>query len=134
MQQVSLSPTDAAALEFTGDLLVGLEGNDQDGRTGGRWHDINIYSTDTGSLATCVTYRTTVSTEIGHCYVDMAQDSSEVDALLSLYDPKERIVLESGCDRNRVVEAVVRRYDLQVLEVLDRLQSLPAEDPPAKPR
>lgn len=134
MQQVLLSPSDAEAVEFTGELLVDLAGNDQDGRQGGRWHDISIYRTDAGSLAVCVTYRTAAPTETEHCYVELAEDVAEVDALLSLYDPKEYVALEPGTDRNRVVDAVVRCYDFQVLEVLDRLQSLPDTDLPAKPR
>lgn len=139
MQQVLLSPTDAATFEFAGELLVSIAGNDADGRTGGRWHDLSVYRTDSGKLAICVTFRTAAVTEVEHCYVELADDLAEVDTLLSLYDPKGHIVLEAGSDRNRVIDAVVRSYDLQVLEALDQLQSLsapalPDADAPGKPR
>lgn len=134
MQQVLLSPSGADAFEFTGELLVSLAGDDPEGRNGGRWHDISIYRTDTDSLAICVTYRTAAPTETEHCYVELAEDVAEVDALLSLYNPKEHITLEPRTDRNRVVDAVVRCYDFQVLELLDQLQSLSDNDLPSKPR
>lgn len=134
MHQVSLSPTGLDTLEFTGDLLISVEGNDQDSRTGGRWHNISVYQTDTGSLATCIAYQTTAADEAGHCQVEMAQDVSDVDSILSLYDPKQHLVMEPGHGFNRVAEAVIRQYDTQVNEVLDFLHSSSPAQAPAKPR
>lgn len=134
MEQVSLSPTGMAAVEFFGDLLIGIQGDDSDSHTGGRWHDISIYKTDTGSMATCIAYRTQVPAESDQCHVDMADDVADVDNVLSLYEPGQHIVMEEGHARNRAVDAVIRHYDLQVTEVLEHLQSSPVDDTPGKPR
>lgn len=134
MEQISLSPTGLAAIKFAGDLLIELHGEDSDSQTAGRWHDISVYRTDSGSLATCVAYRTQVPTESENCHVDIAEDVADVDNILSLYEPKQHVVMEAGTARNRVVDTVVRRYDQQVNEVLERLQSLPAALMPVKPR
>ena len=125
MQQVTLAPTGGEVVEFNGELLFRLEGDDHDGQAGGRWHDIEIYRIESGSLAVSVTYRTTAAMESSLCAVDTAQDANDVDSILSLYAPDESVVMDAGSSRNRVIETVVRRYDLQVNEVLRRLQSSP---------
>ena len=123
MQQVTLTPTRGEAVEFNGELLFRLDGAD-DGQTGGRWHDIEIYRTDSAMLAVSLVYRSSAPNESEHGVVHTAEDVADVDAMLSLYAPNDSVVMEPGLKRTRVVEAVTRQYDLQVNEVLSRLQTL----------
>ncbi|NQV26136.1 MAG: hypothetical protein HQ518_17400 [Rhodopirellula sp.] len=135
MQPIVLSPTQQPPIEFDGELLLSVDGQDADGQTGGRWHDISVYRTGSGELAVEISYRTTAAGELEHRSVEMAQDVSDVDATLSLYDPKELVVQEPGPARTRLVDVLVRRYDVAVNDILSRLQDVSTTpDTPTKPR
>lgn len=135
MQQIVLSPSRLPQVAFDGELLVSACGEDVDGATGGRWHDLTVYRTESGEFAVVIAYRTNATGESEDCSVEMAQDESDVDSILSLYDPKGMVVLDDGPDRKRLVDTLVRHYDLAVNDVLTRLQSVSdTTEFPAKPR
>lgn len=134
MEQISLSPSGPDAVQFVGDLMIAVQGDDGTKQTDGRWHGISIYRTGTGNLATYIAYRIQVPAESEQCHVDLAEDMADVDNVLSLYDLSQHIVMEAGHARNLGVDAVIRNYDLQVNDDLEHLQSLPADDASSKPR
>lgn len=135
MQPIVLSPTDSAPIEFDGELLFSVVGQCLNDSTGDRRHEIEIFRTDSTELAVAVWYRTNVVGEREHCSVDSAVDVSDVDNVLSLYDPMNLLVMDDGPGRKRAVETVVRHYDFAVNDVLCRLKDeFEATDISAKPR
>ncbi|MFT5328470.1 MAG: hypothetical protein ACI8P0_006383 [Planctomycetaceae bacterium] len=135
MEHVILQPTGLDSFQFDGELLMHLAGPDSDRLTGGRWHDIDVYGLADGSFALSVNYRTTAENEHSRCMVDTARDVSDADAVLSLYDPKEFVVLRPDENGQRVTDTLVRQYDTQVIDILNRLQKVTGPAPASpKPR
>ena len=135
MRQIALAPTARPPVEFHGELMVAVDGQDPDDQTGGRCHDIAIYHVENGDLAVVIAYRTAAAGESEHCTVEMAQNADDVDEILSLYDPKSMVVLTDDSSQRRLAEHVVRHYDLAVNDVLSRLQEIASSDStPSQPR
>ncbi len=134
IRKIVLHPTSKPVIEFSGQPIIQLEGNDSDGQTGGRWHDIGVYQSDDGELFVEIAYQTSATGELPDCQVEQASDASEVDATLSLYEPQQFIRMEPGATRNRLVEQLLHRYDMQVNEVLAALPASQPTTPTSKPR
>lgn len=123
METITLTPTGHDPITFKGDLAVHVTGGAPDDQTGGRRHVIDVYSLPDSSLAVAIRYETTASGESGHCSVDTAVDESEVDAVLSLYEPQQFVAMAPGDRRTQVFDVLTRRYDTLVIQVLNELRS-----------
>lgn len=131
MNRVTLNSTDQSLAEFDGELLINAPGNDADGSTGGRWHDITVYHEDGAEMVVAIAYRTQSSTETDQLYATRADDVDDADAALSLYEPGTEVNPEflnslPGSDRKRLVGRLVSRYDEQVNSVLSQLETIVA--------
>lgn len=133
MQKIVLNPTDGKAVEFTGEPLLQFHGNDN-GETGGRWHDINVYRSESGDLYVEIVYHTSAAGESANCQVEEVTNATEVDATLSLYEPQQFLKMESGPARKRLVNVLLQRYDTQVNDVLSAFQDSEPDSPASKPR
>lgn len=133
MEKISLSRTALPELEFHGEQVVSLKGDDADGSTDGRWHDIAIYRADDGEWVVAIGYRTHQQNETPDDYVETAKTPKEVEEILSLYDPTERVdrnlqEAQGVQFRNTVNQALTRRYDIQVTKALQAVeQSQPVQ-------
>tara|TARA_R110002072_G_scaffold303123_1_gene494617 strand:+ start:16870 stop:17280 length:411 start_codon:yes stop_codon:yes gene_type:complete len=131
MNRISLNRTNQEALEFEGELLLQEPGNDADGSSGGRWHDISVYREAGEDMVIAVAYRTQCSTESALIHAERADDVNDADSVLSLYEATEGIDRQSLNEmpensRKRLLERVVSRYDLQVNSVLVQLEAIMA--------
>jgi hypothetical protein len=131
MNHVSLKTTDQAEMEFDGELLFSEAGNDADGSTGGRWHDISVFREASGEMVVAVGYRTQWPSETNRLYAERADTVDEADALLSLYEAGAEIdplILNSlpEPDRKRLTGRVINRFDMQVNSVLSQLEAIVA--------
>jgi hypothetical protein len=126
MAAFQLSRTELPVLEFSGIRLLHLNGADS---TGGRHHDLTIYRTDDGQFVAAVSYRSPYPSELQDDYVEAADSVEEIDEILSLYDPTERIDSElfegvEGAHHHPVKQTLMRHYDQQVAEALEILQAM----------
>lgn len=123
MEKIRLSRTALPELEFQGEQVIRLAGEDADGSTDGRWHDVAVYRADDGEWVVSIGYRTRQENETPDDFVETARSPKEVEEILSLYDPTERVDREllqgEGVKlRNTILQTLTRRYDAQVTKTL----------------
>lgn len=126
MNTFTLTRTGAPPLEFRGVRLLELLGADPDGATGGRTTGIGLYRADDGEFVVAIQFRSPFKSEPDDDFVEAAGSESDVEALVSIYSPTERIddrlFDRNDLGRRRAVGAkLLRRYDEQVREVLESL-------------
>jgi hypothetical protein len=129
MTTFQLSRTELPVLEFSGVRLLHLTGADNADSIGGRYHDLAIYQTDDGQFIASVSYRSPYPSELQDDYVEAADSVEEIDEILSLYDPTERVDSElfegvDGAHHHPVKQALMRHYDQQVAEALKMLAAM----------
>ncbi len=126
MEAVRVVRTGLPDLQFEGECIVESRGDDTDGTTGNRWHDVIVYRASDGEYIVSIIYRTVHPDESPDAFVETASSLEDVEGALSLYDPIERVNHEAIAVQRMPVQAVLRvitrRYDLQVNEILERLQ------------
>ena len=128
MASFTIERTGLPVLQFNGEELVDLAGCDPDGSTGGRVHDVSVYRTEDGEFIVEISYRSPHSSEVSDDYVEAVESTAEIEEILSLYDPTERMdrSLFGQHESNRVqviADALTRRYDQQVARVIDSFET-----------
>ncbi len=130
METFELLRTGLPELEFRGTLLAELNGADADGSTDGRRTGISLFKADDGQFIVAIRFRSRFSSEPNDDYVEAADSEDEVDAIMSVYSPTDR--LDEGLfdrdaqpRRRAIGSRLLRRYDEQVASVLKVLRSDP---------
>lgn len=121
MQTFTLERTGLPALKFQGEQIADSRGRRTNELTGGRYHDIQIFRTDDRRLVVAISYASPLDSEVSDHIVDEVSSLEDVDDVLSLYDPTERLDLDefaSAQCREAVECALTRAFDHQVIDVL----------------
>lgn len=128
MARFSIPRTGLPDLEFDGELVFAASGNDADGSTAGRRHELCIYRTAAGEFLVSIAYRSPIESEVSDDYVEVAGSPAELEEMLSLYDPTGQVdqaLLDTGDARTKsnVLQALTRRYDQLVAQILSAAES-----------
>ena len=91
MTTFQLARTGLSDLEFNGQELLNIPGDDPRGAAGGRWHNVALYKTDDGRFLVAVSYHSPHPTELSHYFVEAVQSVQEFDDLLSIYRPSQLV-------------------------------------------
>ncbi len=133
MNSFSLERTGFPVLTFDGSQIVDLLDADADGAAGGRYYTLAIYKTNDGEFVIAIGFQSPVASEVSDDYVELAKDHTEVEEVLSLYDPVELL------DRNSfeandtkqyaaVAKTLTHRFDVLVTKALQAMeQTEPAQ-------
>lgn len=125
MANYSIERSGLPPLEFSGRSLAHSQGCRDNPVTLGRWHDIHVYQADDGQYIVNVQFHSPLETEMSDSIADAVDELADVDDLLSLYDPTERLdreVLGSAMPKvSLAVTAMVRAFDQQVTTVLNEI-------------
>ena len=124
METYTLQRTALPKLTFSGRLLAESLGEDANGHSQGRIHDVRVYETNDNQFIVSCDFRSPFESELSDSFVEVVDTPEEVEATLSLYDATERVdcSLFAGGDANRkqaVCTALRERFDREVLYVLE---------------
>ncbi len=130
MEMFQVARTGLPDLEFMGECIANSQGEVPAETDGDRWHDLNVYRAADGEIIVSIAYQTTHPEESSDNYVETAASLEEVEGVLSLYNPIERVNEDAIAGQRKpvqsVLQAITRRYDLQVNDVLEQLQKATA--------
>lgn len=126
MPSITLPRSGLQDLQFSGEQVMRASSRGQGEQTQARWHELSVFRRDDGYWVVHIGYRTTVAGETGNDYVEVINDASEAEPLLSLYNPAEYVAINTDAvpPRGRVgdiVRDLVKQYDLLVCTVLKTL-------------
>lgn len=131
METFELERTGAPTLQFRGERLIDVDDCDQLAPTEGRATGISLYRADDGQYIVAIRFRSTWPGESPDDFVEAVDSETEVEEILSIYCPSERIETKPapGSDssaRRTAAAKLLRRYDEQVSAILN---ALPQGDP-----
>lgn len=126
MEQFTLARSGLDDLRFSGESVAHVSGRLHNGQQQPRWHEIAVYRRDDGYWVVHVAYRTSVRGEVGNDYVEVINDASEVEPLLSLYNPAEHVAINASLLPPRMLPSealreTIKQYDLLVCAMLKAL-------------
>lgn len=125
MPEFRLPRTGLPEIEFSGDLLIDVPGEDPDGRTGGRRHDVSLYETDDDRFLLAISYHSPFPSESSIHFVEAVSSIQEFDDLLSLCSPTkfiERKMFRHENDYNALARTLTQRYDFQVEQAIEAVK------------
>ena len=128
METFTIERTALPELTFSGQLLAESIGEDTNGQSQGRIHELRVYETDDHQYIVSCHFRSPFESELSDSFVEVVDTVDEVEATLSLYDATERIDVAAfangDASRKQSVCTVLReRFDRQVLQVLTELNA-----------
>ncbi len=128
METFTIERTALPELTFSGQLLAESIGEDTNGQSQGRVHELRVYETDDHQYIVSCRFRSPFESELSDSFVEVVDTIDEVEATLSLYDATERIdaaaFANGDAGRKQGVCTVLReRFDRLVLQVLDVLNA-----------
>jgi hypothetical protein len=120
-----LPRTGQAPLMFSGQMLAENDGSHQAGREQNRWHALALYRADSGRYVAAIRYHTRWQGEIEHDEARICDSPAEAAEIFRLYDPAVHVQgyppgVAYEERQARLISDLVRRYQSQVSEILDR--------------
>ena len=131
MDTITLPRTGLPDLTFTGELLFRDSGCEENTVTQGRRHTVSIYRANDGQLVVAVDTMSPFESELSDRFVEAVDDVSEVEAVLSLFEPTERLdphlFQQNPQQRKQVAAGLMCQFDQQVVNVLQHLEQITAK-------
>lgn len=125
MENFELTRTALPGLTFRGTCLINCVGADPDDATGGRLTNVALYVADDGQFIVSISYRSPLGSEPNEDMVEAANTPLEVEEILSVYSPTDRlddaVFGRDDAHRRHVAAKLLRRYDKQVYAALEAL-------------
>jgi hypothetical protein len=132
MEEIRIQQNSKPDIVFQGQLVANADGERNRPTAFGRWHEVSVYLRSDGLWVVCIAFNTLCVHETPSIDVDVVDRADDVETVLMIYEPTERlnrrwIRPRYEVDKRKLIRTLQSNFDELINQIIARIRPVERE-------